>query len=98
MNMIVNKTETKKNPAGLRIGGIVAAAAAAVSFIVRFLVASEMKSIEKAHAAMVIVGSEQMSKADYLEYASGLISTCNTAAIVLLILAVILFVCWLKKK
>ena len=95
-NLIVSKL--RRNPKAVRIGSVVLAAGAAVAWIMRFVIHAEMTRIQDSYATLVIVGAEQMSRAEYLEYASGLISNCTVIGIVLLAAAALLFVCVYKKK
>ena len=96
--MTMTGSKGKKSMKGLLAGGIASAAAAVVTLIARVLVSAEMKGIADSHAMIVQVGSEQMSKADYLKYAAGLVTNCTVAGVVLLVLAAVLLVCWYKKK
>ena len=77
---------------------IAAAVAAAIAFILRMAVSLEMKGIEQAQAWIVQVGAQQMSKSDYLAYASGLVSTYTTATLVLLLLAAAMAIVWYRKN
>ena len=93
-----NLNRTRVPSKGLLIGSIAAAVAAAIAFILRMAVSLEMKGIEQAQAWIVQVGAQQMSKSDYLAYASGLVSTYTTATLVLLLLAAAMAIVWYRKN
>ena len=93
-----NLNRTRVPSKGLLIGSIAAAVAAAIAFILRMAVSLEMKGIEQAQAWIVQVGAQRMSKSDYLAYASGLVSTYNTATLVLLLLAAAMAIVWYRKN
>ncbi len=89
--------ETLKNLPALLKGSALSASAAIVSLIIRGAVNSEMKGIENSYAAIVQVGSEQMSRAEYLDYASGIVAGWTVAAVMLLVLAAGLAAVYFKK-
>lgn len=88
----------RRNPKAALIGSIITAAASVVAWITRFAVHAEMKSIQSSYAARVIVGSEQMTRTEYLEYAAGVISNCTAVAVVFLIAAAVLFAYCCKQN
>lgn len=89
---------SKKNGKGTLIGGIAAAIAAVFTFIGRMAVSMELDGIKNTPAAVVVVGSKQMGRSEYIKFATGLISNCTIAAVVLLVIAVVLLVLYNAKK
>lgn len=88
----------KKNGKGTLIGGIVAAVAAVLAFIGRIAVSIELEGIKNTPAAVVVAGSKQMSRPEYIKFATDLINKCTIAAVVLLVIAVILLAAYNAKK
>lgn len=88
----------KKHPKSLLAGGTASAAAGVLALIARFGIHSEMEGIRNSYAMLVQVGAQQMSKAEYLEYAAGVVSNCTAVAVVFLIAAAVLFAYYYKQN
>lgn len=82
------------------IGSIVSLVVAVIALIGRFALSSELNGIKKSGALIVISGSKEMTRSEYIEYATKLITSCTAAAVFLLILAAVLFVVYrnIKKR
>lgn len=87
-----------KNLTALLIGGVLSAVAAVAAVIGRFAIASEMEGIKNSIAMIVMVGSEQMSREDYMQLAAQQISYCTIGAVVTAVLAAVLLAAYFLKK
>lgn len=77
---------------GALIGGIVAALGGVFCFLMRVALNAEAKSIEDGIAQLVQVGSEVMTKKEYLEYTAAMTSKVMVGAVFCFVVAIALFV------
>lgn len=92
--MFKNMKKTTK----LLVGAIVTAAVSVFMFIGRSVTKSELDSIKDSIVQIVLVGSKQMSRSEYIDYATSTIRGCTAIAIVFLIAAVVLFALYYVTK
>lgn len=90
--------ENVKKAKGMFIGGIAAAVAAVIAFIIRVALNSEIDGIKSSHASIVQVGAKKMSRSQYIDFASGIVNGFTIAAVILLIVAAVLIALYLKKN
>lgn len=80
------------------IGSIISAVGGLILLVIRVAFGSEMEGIKNSKAMIIQVGPKTMSRPEYFEYASKMITGYTVGGIVLLILAAVLFLLYAKKK
>lgn len=89
----------KNNKSKLTLAGsAVSLVAAMIALIGRFALSSELDGVKNSGALIVISGSKEMTRPEYIESATKLITTCTTAAVFLLILSAVLFAAYRSMK
>lgn len=80
-----------KNPKTLKNCSLVSAILAVVMLIGRIAMGMEMSTVEKSGALFVVSGSKEMTRSDYMEYASKLNTTMVILLVVFAVLAVVAY-------
>lgn len=88
----------QKNPKTLFAGSIASAVLAAVMLIVRIAIGAEKSALENSYAAIVIVGTKEMSRSDYLAHAAKMNTVTTVLVVVLALMAGGLYMMYKKSK
>lgn len=80
------------------ISGIASAALAIIAFFLKVSVNSQLQSVEDGYAQIIIMGSKQLSRSEFISEAGQAISVYNVLTIIFLVAAAILFALYFRAK